>query len=771
MASIQLAPARDLTTSEAISLYYARGWTCLPLSESHTPVVEGYSGRDERDLSEDHLREYFGPRGRGRRLGLRVPDNVIGIDVDQYGDKTGFDNLTWYEEGPPWGTAAEGLGPLPRTYLLTSRFDGMSGIRFFRVPPGLKWRDLGGSVETIQRHHRFAVAAPSVSKKTGYPYVWRHTSDWRECGIPFVDELPELPDAWVRHLSGRKRYSASSVGHRARSAGTERIDPEAELAAFRGGKPDDCIRRWHEEGLQAASGTLGAGYPNLVRPLFMLLRAGYGGCEGVRTALLEVLDVYDARDPGVHAGKFWSLIESSLEKAEDAGWTCTSEIGEVPSSFLLGTAPLCAASATARTGWIVSHEGNIHDFRAYKKASAPLYLSGDGGSLLSGTAEEQWTAWQSEGSVFETYVDAETAAQRVRAERAREARDAERKRAGYIDWADDAFWNPPEPKILIPGIAGEGQTVSLIAPGGLGKSLIAQDSGIGLTVRENVFGVDVQPATIIYLDRENSGRGVSKRMTAMGISTADHKKLRDRFHYSLLGSIPDLDTEAGGRWLMGEVEKTGATCIIVDTASKVVAGEENSNDTWKGLHNHTLVGLRARGVAVIILDHVGKDEGRGARGGSAKKDNCDVMWSLSLGRPLHTGEEVLVLTCMKDRDGDFGGEGSKRHLIREKQPITRHRFPTLTELEEIENPRVAASNEYEDLVRRIAQDSPDEEFTVRKLKEAVREVRGTCTDNLVTDAVRTLKDAGELTAKGRWIPVADRHATETPHATDETREE
>ena len=57
---------------------------------------------------------------------------VIGIDVDHYisggKEKFGGDQLKELEAK---------LGPLPPTWISSSRSDGISGIRFFVVPKGI----------------------------------------------------------------------------------------------------------------------------------------------------------------------------------------------------------------------------------------------------------------------------------------------------------------------------------------------------------------------------------------------------------------------------------------------------------------------------------------------------------------------------------------------------------------------------------------------------------------------------------------------------------
>ena len=118
---------------------------------------------------------------------------MIGIDVDDYGDKHGGKTLAELEIE---------LGLLPETVISTSR-EGVSGIRFFRVPAGLKWPSQAGpDVEIIRHGHRYAMVWPSVHPE-GREYVWAGKVNGHL--PPTVAELPELPPEWVQHLTGGER--------------------------------------------------------------------------------------------------------------------------------------------------------------------------------------------------------------------------------------------------------------------------------------------------------------------------------------------------------------------------------------------------------------------------------------------------------------------------------------------------------------------------------------------------------------------------------------
>jgi AAA domain/Bifunctional DNA primase/polymerase, N-terminal len=118
---------------------------------------------------------------------------VVGIDVDAHkGDAEMADWLKLLDE----------CGPLPDTApWCTSRDDGISGIRLFRVPDGYMAADMGPAGEVIQHHHRYVVAPPSISppppRGNSKQYRWiGRPDDW----IPLVKHLPPLPEAWLNRL-------------------------------------------------------------------------------------------------------------------------------------------------------------------------------------------------------------------------------------------------------------------------------------------------------------------------------------------------------------------------------------------------------------------------------------------------------------------------------------------------------------------------------------------------------------------------------------------
>lgn len=175
------------TLGDHLRRYLARGWNPMPLPPGQKfPPPRGYTGHRAKDVTEADVLDWLvDDTNPDSNVALRMPDGVLGLDVDVR--TGGHETMRHWEEE---------LGPLPVAPVSNSR-DDEGGIRFFRVPIGVVWvADLGNGsgVETIQRHHRYAVVEPSIHPTTGQPYRW---SD----GAPHVEALPDLPGAWVKRLT------------------------------------------------------------------------------------------------------------------------------------------------------------------------------------------------------------------------------------------------------------------------------------------------------------------------------------------------------------------------------------------------------------------------------------------------------------------------------------------------------------------------------------------------------------------------------------------
>jgi len=228
-----------------------------------------------------------------------------------------------------------------------------------------------------------------------------------------------------------------------------------------------------------------------------------------------------------------------------------------------------------------------------------------------------------------------------------------------LDWSDLDQVMPTEP--VIPELLNVGESGSLVAQAGAGKSLLMLEISVALALGESVLGTPARdPITVMYIDMENPQAELADRLRLMGRAPAElssHPLL-----YFSFPNLPPLDTGDGGCSLALEAEKFEPQLIIFDTISRLVEGKEDSADTWRNLYNHTMIPLRRQGRAVLRLDHQGHDSSKGARGSSAKRDDVDVAWIMKC-----KGNEVTL-----NRDKGRGLSHPEKIVLRRHAAPMRH---------------------------------------------------------------------------------------------------
>jgi P4 family phage/plasmid primase-like protien len=176
--------------NQAAQAYVAGGWSPIPLpARAKSDPPAGLTGWRGRYLTDADLGSY----DWSGNIALRLPPEVVGVDVDAYAG--GDVSLKELEQR---------FGPLPETVMSTSRTDG-SGIRLFQVPAGTTLHDKPAEgIEMIQAHHRYVVCAPSIHPE-GRPYQWIDEASGEVLDtLPFPGEMPALPWAWVEGLTVHK---------------------------------------------------------------------------------------------------------------------------------------------------------------------------------------------------------------------------------------------------------------------------------------------------------------------------------------------------------------------------------------------------------------------------------------------------------------------------------------------------------------------------------------------------------------------------------------
>ena len=158
-----MTPYRD-----AAHIYRDAGWggvLPLPPGKKDAPPkgCTGWNGKDPSDhMVQMWCGETRGDHQANSNIAIRMPVDVVGIDVDHYGNKTGGDTLTKLEAGARATTKNVEIR-------ITARH-----LRhlWYRVEPGLRWpTGPGKSIEFIHTGHRYAIVAPSIHPN-GARYMW-----------------------------------------------------------------------------------------------------------------------------------------------------------------------------------------------------------------------------------------------------------------------------------------------------------------------------------------------------------------------------------------------------------------------------------------------------------------------------------------------------------------------------------------------------------------------------------------------------------------------
>lgn len=190
--------------ADAAHVYRELGWAgVLPADLGGRPghVPGGYSGGGGRYPDDDQVARWVETLGE-HNVALRLPDGVIGVDVDVYGEKRGDETIDYF-------THQLDAGELPPTWTSTARgADQPSRIYLYRVPPGVDWRsDLGrgSSVELIRQAHRWVRVWPSTNARllgrgVDPTYRWYRPDGVVSDRPPRPDELTELPASWIALL-------------------------------------------------------------------------------------------------------------------------------------------------------------------------------------------------------------------------------------------------------------------------------------------------------------------------------------------------------------------------------------------------------------------------------------------------------------------------------------------------------------------------------------------------------------------------------------------
>jgi len=310
--------AAPRTYADHVADYAQAGWPCIlpvpPLEKSPPPV--GFTGAEGLDTNPLQLVAWAGSHAYSS-IALRLPDGVIGIDVDHYDKavtqpdgstkvvtKRGNDTLAELEQA--WGT-------LPATWTSTSRGTlhgpGPSRILLFRAP-AQRYVTKFPDVEIIQRHHRYAVVAPSVHE-VGGTYTWYAPEGLPSAKVPSPFDLAELPAAWAAALS--EGAAAASPASSSASEGWRLLDQ------LRDDWRPECAHITNSR-MQAVidvnKADAGSRHDTMTGRVHGLVQSAAQGHQGAAWALQEMRNAWDILTAGEDRGEeFERMLLTSARKA------------------------------------------------------------------------------------------------------------------------------------------------------------------------------------------------------------------------------------------------------------------------------------------------------------------------------------------------------------------------------------------------------------------------------------------------------------------------
>jgi putative DNA primase/helicase len=299
-------------------MYRNAGWRgVLPIGRApaqKNPPPSAFTGHGKPDPSGADIQAWLDGPEALRNIGLRLPEGVIGLDVDAYPGKRGGEELT---------RLLGEYGPLPPTWITSARTDGISGIRLFRVPTHLDGQEInwpgeaGKHIEIIQHGHRYAIVWPSINPEAaGATYKWRNEADPATLssyfGVPAVATLAELPETWVRGLA--LSYERAEKGSLASS------DLAAWWSQMRGGEACPVVHKVCTTAVHELRTVDGSRHETARDAAAALARLGGEGHRGAGRAL-EILGHAFGEVVGAErlAGGEWSrLLNGAVQLAATA---------------------------------------------------------------------------------------------------------------------------------------------------------------------------------------------------------------------------------------------------------------------------------------------------------------------------------------------------------------------------------------------------------------------------------------------------------------------
>ena len=219
-------------------------------------------------------------------LGARLPRGVVGVDVDAYDSKDGKTTWELINQGEPF----------PATCVVSARFaneyDGISGIRLYRLPEGLDEDELWGAyqgVEIIRHKHRYLLA-PGAMHPNGYAYQCLYVPEGVFIdSLPSIDELPELTDSQAARLTKDGAPWADPFKRPLWIVPERKVEPTTLNSAM--SEPCRYVQRLTDNTIRDIE-TYDSKHDRMLRGVYAILQAEASGHQGAQQALTRLGHIF-----------------------------------------------------------------------------------------------------------------------------------------------------------------------------------------------------------------------------------------------------------------------------------------------------------------------------------------------------------------------------------------------------------------------------------------------------------------------------------------------
>lgn len=605
---------------DAAPTYRAAGWIgVLPVPYGTKKLrAVGWTGHEGRWPSYADVQSWCDSDAHdegGGNIALRLPPDIVGIDVDGYDGKQGAATLAGH---------AERWGPLPATWWSTSRDDGVSGIRLYRVPDGLRWPGQAGAhIEIIQTAHRYAVVSPSVHPDTGRTYRWIRPDGIVSTSPPDPDELPLLPDPWIGGLTGghAAEHTTSadlSTGavqawivehHRPALCGAMQHTLGKLLAELATGSAHEALRR-----LQGLARLAEQGHTGLVDALTQARAAFHAEVTHPRHGSVRTPDDAEQEFRRSLAGAVRKVVGMpSVDPGEQHPDPCADPFGDIVDRTATPDQPTTPTIGEQLPPLVI-----------------PPVLPGPS----PGPSATQDTPTQAGAGVG--------------------GGGAERTSWWPVDLAAVLSGDNAEPE---PTVCARDDKHCLFYAGKVNGLLGESESGKTWVALHAIAQELNAGNAVAFLDFEDAAKGITGRLAALGVDPdvmIEHLTYINPEEGWTPQAVVDLGETLAAR------ERTLIVLDGVNAAMALLGMESNSTTDATRFAQILLNRLAATGAAVVTIDHVAKNKetrGKGGIGSQAKRGmvrGCSIY--VEVVTPFGRGMVgKLKLTVDKDRPGHVRG--------------------------------------------------------------------------------------------------------------------